>query len=147
MAGARVGSRLMSNQAKKPAAQAPAMPDGLDHAGWGRRIAALFIDWLVSSLVLIAIAGPSRYSGPNGTVLILPILFVEIVLFTVLIGGSFGQIVLRMRVRRLDGVRLSAWAVLVRTLLIILVIPPLIYRPDGRGLHDMVVNSATFRVV
>ncbi|MGN6721464.1 MAG: RDD family protein [Marmoricola sp.] len=135
----------MSNQPKKPAGT-PKLPPGLMHAGWGRRIAALFIDWLASSLVLIAIAGPSRYSGPNGTALILPVLFVEIVLLTILIGGSFGQVVLKLRVRRIDGARLSPWAVLIRTLLILLVIPPLIYKPDGRGLHDMVVDSATFRV-
>ena len=136
----------MSNQAKKPSSAQLKPPAGLEPAGWGRRIAALFIDWLASSLVLIAVAGPSKYSGPNGTVLILPIMLAEIVLFTILVGGSFGQIVLRMRVRRLDGVRLSPWAVLVRSVLIVLVIPPLIYRPDGRGLHDMVVNSATFKI-
>lgn len=137
----------MSNQEKKSTDSVPKPPPGLEPAGWGRRFGALFIDWIASSLVLVAVAGPSRYSGPHGTTLILPIMIGEIVVFTILVGGSFGQIVLRLRVRRLDGVRLSPWAVLVRTLLIALVIPPLIYRPDGRGLHDMVVNSATFRVV
>ncbi|GAC1386061.1 MAG: RDD family protein [Marmoricola sp.] len=137
----------MSNQAKKPTTSAPKPPPGLEPAGWGRRFAALFIDWLASSLVLIAVAGPSRYSGPHGTTLILPIMIVEIVVFTVLVGGSFGQIALRLRVRRLDGARLSPWAVLVRSLLIALVIPPLVYRPDGRGLHDLAVNSATFRAL
>jgi uncharacterized RDD family membrane protein YckC len=137
----------MSNQAKKPATSALKPPPGLEPAGWGRRFAALFIDWLASSLVLIAVAGPSRYSGPQGTTLILPIMILEIVVFTILVGGSFGQIVLRLRVRRLDGARLSPWAVLIRSLLIALVIPPLVYRPDGRGLHDIAVSSATFRVV
>jgi len=124
----------------------PKPPAGLEPAGWGRRIAALFIDWLVSSLVLIAIAGPSRYSGPNGTSLILPIFFVEIVLFTILLGGSFGQIALKIRVRRIDGARLTPWAILIRTLLIVLVVPPLIFKSDGRGLHDMAVNSAAYHV-
>lgn len=136
----------MPNQARMPTTSVPEPPPGLEPAGWGRRFAALFIDWLASSLVLIAVAGPSRYSGPRGTSLILPIMIVEIVVFTTLVGGSFGQILLRLRVRRLDGARLSPWAVLVRTLLIALVIPPLVYRPDGRGLHDMAVGSAAFRL-
>jgi uncharacterized RDD family membrane protein YckC len=132
----------MSNQSTT----APKSPAGLEPAGWGRRIAALFIDWLVSSLVLIAIAGPSRYSRPNGTSLILPVFFVEIVVFTILLGGSFGQIALKIRVRRIDGERLTPWAILIRTLLIVLVVPPLIFKSDGRGLHDMAVNSAAYRV-
>jgi len=31
----------------------------------------------------------------------------------------------------------------VRSLLIALVIPPLVFRPDGRGLHDLAVGSVT----
>ena len=32
---------------------------------------------------------------------------------------------------------------LLRAALVCLVIPPLVFRPDGRGLHDVVVGSAT----
>ncbi len=32
---------------------------------------------------------------------------------------------------------------LVRHVMVILVIPPLVFRPDGRGLHDVVAGSAT----
>jgi hypothetical protein len=32
---------------------------------------------------------------------------------------------------------------LLRQVLICLVIPPLVFRPDGRGLHDMICGSAT----
>lgn len=141
----RVGA--MSNQSKKPLPKAPNPLAGLEPASWGRRIGALFIDWIASTLVLIAIIGPHRYSGPNGTVLVLPVALVEIALFTLFIGGSFGQVALRVRVRRLDGVRLTPGAVLVRTVLVLLVIPPLIYKSDGRGLHDMAVNSAAFHLL
>lgn len=137
----------MSNQPKEPPASAQQLPAGLEHAGWGRRIAALFIDWVVSTLVFIAIVGGSTYSKVGGGFYVPLVLFAEIAIFTILLGGSFGQVALKMRVRRIDGARLSPWAVLIRTLLILLVVPPLIYKPDGRGLHDMVVDSATFRVV
>lgn len=137
--------REMSNPPKKPSTSPDASSTGLKPAGWGRRFGALFIDWIASSLALIAVAGPERYSGPNGTALILPIMLGEIVVFTALVGGSFGQIVVKMRVRHLDGSRLNPWEALIRTILIGLIIPPLIYKPDGRGLHDLVVNSAVYR--
>lgn len=137
----------MSNQSKKPTQNKPKLPAGLEPAGWGRRIAALFIDWGVSTLVLLAIIGPERYGKPGAGGWVIVVLFVEIVLFTVLMGGSFGQIVLRLRVRRIDGTSLSPWAILIRSLLLVLVIPPLIYKPDGRGLHDMAVDSAAYHVI
>jgi len=135
----------MSNPAKKQPTK-PRLPAGLEPAGWGRRIGALVIDWVASSLVLIAIAGYDTYSNPRGSVLILPVFFAEIVLFTVLVGGSFGQVALKLRVRRVGGSRLSPWGTLIRSLLILLIIPPLIYKPDGRGLHDMAVDSAVYRL-
>lgn len=135
----------MSNQARKPTG-ALTPPPGLAPASWGRRIAALFIDWVASTLVYVAIVGSSTYSKPGGQLFVPVVLFVEIVIFTILVGGSFGQIALKIRVRRIDGARLTPWAVLIRAVLILLVVPPLIYKPDGRGLHDMVVDSAAFRV-
>src|SRR5262249_9200751 len=62
-----------------------------------------------------------------------------------LVGGSFGQLATRLRVVRTDGSGrpLSVLRALVRQVLVALVIPPLVFRPDGRGLHDMAVGSAT----
>ncbi|MGN6161267.1 MAG: RDD family protein [Marmoricola sp.] len=135
----------MSNRSASPSA-APKSPAGLAPAGWGRRIAALFIDWIASTLVFIAIVGGSNYAKVGGGFYVPLVLFAEVVVFTVLIGGSFGQVALRMRVRRLDGTRLTPLAVVIRTFLILLVVPPLVYKPDGRGLHDMAVDSAVFVV-
>ena len=60
-------------------------------------------------------------------------------------GGSFGKLVTGLRVVPVDGrVRpLNPLKVLARQVLIVLVIPPLIFRADGRGLHDMVAGTAT----
>lgn len=137
----------MSNKPEKQAQKGPKLPPGYIPARWGRRISALFIDWIASTLVLIAIIGPHNYSKPSGTSLVLPVVLVEMVLFTAFLGGSFGQMALGIRVRRVNGARLSPWAILIRSLLILLVIPPLIYKPDGRGLHDMAVDSAAYHVI
>ena len=66
-------------------------------------------------------------------------------LLTALAGGSFGQMATRLRVVRNDGSGrpIDLLRALARQVLIALVIPPLVFRPDGRGLHDMVAGSAT----
>ncbi len=46
-------------------------------------------------------------------------------------------------VRVADGGRVDLLRSLARSMLIALVIPPLVFRPDGRGLHDIVAGSAT----
>lgn len=136
----------MPNQTHASARKPTRLPAGLQPAGWGRRIGALFIDWAASSGALLAIGGYDLYSSSTGAFWVLAVFVVELVIFTTLVGGSFGQVVLKLRVRRIDGAALTPWSILIRTLLIALFIPPLVYKEDGRGLHDMAVNSAVFEV-
>ena len=65
--------------------------------------------------------------------------------FTALLGGSFGKLATRLRVVRLDGTGRPPDLLrsLLRVVLVCLVVPPLIYKPDGRGLHDLAVGTAT----
>ena len=69
----------------------------------------------------------------------------ETALFTWLLGGSFGKLATRLRVVPADGrLRpLNPLKILARQVLIALVIPPLVFRPDGRGLHDLFAGTAT----
>jgi uncharacterized RDD family membrane protein YckC len=70
------------------------------------------------------------------------------VIFTFLLGASFGQKLLAMRVvNNFNGGRLSLWRIMLRTLLILLVIPALVMDSDGRGLHDRIVGSRVIRVI
>jgi uncharacterized RDD family membrane protein YckC len=127
-------------------------PDGdpralpFETASWLRRILALVIDWAASTLVVVAVLGPqgwsdSRWSGFDT----LGVFLFESTVLMALVGGSFGQLATRLRVVRTDGSGrpLSVLRALVRQVLVALVIPPLVFRPDGRGLHDMAVGSAT----
>jgi uncharacterized RDD family membrane protein YckC len=113
-------------------------------AGWGRRIAALFVDWIASVLVAVAIGGTGVMAS-NDAESWLPLLvfWVEASLFTALTGGSFGQLLLRVAVVRLDRTPVTLLVSLLRTLLICLVVPPVIYNRDGRGLHDLVAGTVT----
>jgi uncharacterized RDD family membrane protein YckC len=63
-----------------------------------------------------------------------------------LAGGSFGQLLVRIRVHRLDGRPLSLFRALERQLLVCLVVPPLVFRQDGRGLHDLWTGSGAFQL-
>jgi uncharacterized RDD family membrane protein YckC len=69
----------------------------------------------------------------------------EATLLTALLGGSFGQLLLRVVVARVDGRPINVLQALLRTLLICLVIPPLVFNRDQRGLHDLAVKTVTLR--
>jgi uncharacterized RDD family membrane protein YckC len=115
-------------------------------AGWGRRIAALFVDWIASIFVAGAVAGPGVLSSRGWEAWVPMLVFlVEASLLTPLAGGSFGQLVLRVAVVRLDRRPVNLLVALLRTLLICLVVPPVIYNRDRRGLHDLVAGTVTVR--
>lgn len=115
-------------------------------ASWGRRIGALVIDWIASVLAVIAVFGVDTYSGKYGAPAVMGVFWLEASLGLALGGASFGQMVLGIRVLDLSGRPLTLLKATLRQALVCLVIPPLVFRPDGRGLHDMWTKSAAFRL-
>jgi len=116
-------------------------------AGLGRRLGALCIDWGASLLVVQVLFGRTYAYGSPASSLITGLVFIaEVALLTSLMGGSFGQILLGVRVVRSDGSRLWPLRVIGRTLMVFLVIPAVVIDSDGRGLHDKIVDSRTIRV-
>ena len=111
-------------------------------AGMGRRFAALTLDWLMSWAV-----GSLIFDQAEGRpIWITAVFFLEIVLFTTLTGASAGQRILNLSVGRYpDGSALSLSRIVLRTALILLVIPAVVFDAQGRGLHDRIVQSAVFR--
>jgi len=121
-----------------PAGRTPA------HATWLRRIVALCIDWAASSLVAAFVLG--GFDHPAYQWLPLVVFWLESAFGVALAGASFGQALVRIRVHRLDGRPLSLLRALQRQLLVCLVIPPLVFREDGRGLHDLWTGSGAFEI-
>jgi RDD family len=115
-------------------------------AGWGRRIVALVIDWVLSLLVTSFIRQSGLWDGPGvrewGPLFVFAI---EAWVLTTLSGGSAGQLVMGVVVRRTSGAPLDAARALLRTVLICLVIPPVVYNRDQQGLHDLAVDSIALR--
>lgn len=121
----------------------------IDTASWAHRFGALLVDWIACTLIVVLLLGPSRWSDdPYSGFYATGVLIVESAFFTALLGGSFGKLATRLRVVSNDDTNrpLELIPALARSILIALVIPPLIFRPDGRGLHDMAARSKTVRL-
>ena len=114
-------------------------------AGLGRRVAAIALDWFASILLSRVVFGQFTYGSPESSFAILMIFIAEVVIFTWLMSASFGQRLLGISVVRMDGGKLPLWRVFVRTLLICLIIPAVVYDNTGRGLHDRAVGSVVIR--
>jgi len=63
-----------------------------------------------------------------------------------LVGATPGKLVMRTRVVQVDGSRLTPLGALLRTLLLVLVIPAVVFDRDTRGLHDKAVKAVQIRV-
>lgn len=113
-------------------------------AGMGRRFVAITLDWLMSWAV-----GSLIFEQSEGRALWIPaVFFLQIVLLTWLTGSSAGQRVLGLSVRSYpDMLPLGFARVVLRTLLILLVIPAVVFDTEGRGLHDRIAKSAVYRRV
>jgi uncharacterized RDD family membrane protein YckC len=103
-----------------------------------RRVVALLIDWLVCMLIAQAVFRSQYWT--------LAIFAAEDYLLTVLTGLTLGKRLAGIRVARLDGKPLGFKWGLVRTLLILLVVPPLVTDDDLRGLHDRAANTVVIRL-
>lgn len=117
--------------------------DEVAFARAGRRFAAITIDWLMSWAV-----GSIFFDQNQGRPFwIALVFFLQIFILTATTGASAGQRLLNLRVLRYPELEpLGIGATLLRTLLILLVVPAVVYDKDGRGLHDRIVGSAVMRV-
>lgn len=122
-------------------------PDAvIEQASWFRRILALLVDWFASTLVVVLLLGPAGWSeNPNASFYTLLVFLFESTVLTAVARGSFGKLATRLRVVRQDGSGrpVDLLRCLLRQALVCLVIPPLVFRPDGRGLHDLAAGSMT----
>ena len=115
-------------------------------ASFGRRAVALAVDWLLSIGISLLLFPQFAYGSTGSSFATLLIFAVEVIVLTWLTGASFGQRILGVTVVRTDGTRLGLGRVVLRTILICLVIPPIVVDSDGRGLHDRAVGSVALRV-
>ena len=115
-------------------------------ASLGRRVVALVIDWGASILVALLAFPAYPYGSLESFAATLAIFTLEVALLTWLTGASFGQRILGLRVVSVTDAPLTLPRVLIRTALIVLVIPAIVIDDDGRGLHDRVAGTIVISV-
>ena len=110
-------------------------------AAVSRRVVAIVIDW-AAALLIASLVAPNLMQGEADFGLVtLAIFAIEIAILTWLTGSSFGQRITSVSIVRTDHSRLGIVPVLVRTALLCLVIPALIWDRDTRGLHDKAART------
>jgi uncharacterized RDD family membrane protein YckC len=104
----------------------------------GRRIGAIAVDWAIASFLSFAFF---RYDSwaTIGIFALLQIVFIPT------IGGSIGHRVFGMRVVAVRGGWVGVWRPVVRTLLLCIAIPALVWDSDQRGFHDKVAGTVLIR--
>ncbi len=110
----------------------------------GRRIAALVIDWALCMVIAYGLlAQGDRQAAGNWALAI----FLVLSFLTVgTIGSTPGKRLLGLRVVAEGGTRLGLGRVILRSVLLCLAIPALIWDRDGRGLHDRLARAVQVRI-
>ncbi|PNE42013.1 Uncharacterized membrane protein YckC, RDD family [Streptomyces yunnanensis] len=110
----------------------------------GRRFGALFIDWALCLLIAYGLlSGGKAQSASNWALLVFAVMSV---LTVGTVGCTPGKRLLGLRVVAEGGGRITLPRVVLRTLLLVLVIPAVIWDRDGRGLHDRLARAVEVRI-
>jgi RDD family len=134
------------SEASRSTAQWPGKRLGLPQSGprsvgrIGRRLGAIAIDWGISYLISYAFFRPDV----NGLAT-LTIFGVSQIIFLLLLNASIGHLIFGLRLVPIVPGYLGWWRPFVRTALLVLFIPAVIFDQDQRGLHDRWVGTVLVR--
>jgi uncharacterized RDD family membrane protein YckC len=148
-----VASWLEGPNAQRPGAETdyPGQRFGMPQAGpgsigrFGRRLVAILIDWTLCQLIAYAFTGAGFGRGQSGSWWPLLVFAIENAVLLSTLGSTFGQRLLGLRLVSLTGGRATVVQVLLRTFLLCLAIPALIWDRDQRGLHDKAAQTVLVR--
>jgi len=114
---------------------------------FGRRFAALMVDWLAAYFIVAASAGGIGQMGSNRSLTVLALFFAQISILSWLQGATLGQRLLGIKIVRFsDGGRITALQALIRSALLITVIFAITFDENGRGMHERLSQSVLTRV-
>ncbi|MFE0703567.1 RDD family protein [Streptomyces sp. NPDC058872] len=110
----------------------------------GRRLGALALDWALCLLIAYGLITDGYNQATGNWALV--ILFVLGVLTVGTVGSTPGKRIFGLRVVSVNGGRLAPFRAALRSLLVCLAIPALIWDRDGRGLHDRLSGAVQIRI-
>ncbi|MEU8031607.1 RDD family protein [Streptomyces sp. NPDC049099] len=111
----------------------------------GRRVGALAVDWGLSVLIAYGLI-THGYKVPATSNWALGVFLVMSVLTVGTIGFTPGKRLFGIRVVALETGTVSPLRGMLRTVLLCLAIPALVWDRDGRGLHDRLAKTVEVRV-
>ena len=114
-------------------------------ARFGRRLAAILVDWLICDVIAFGLMHYRLGGGGNGPFKPLAVFVVMNLLLVGTLGSTMGHRLLGLRVVRPGGGVAGPLAALIRTLLLAAVIPALIWDRDTRGFHDKLAGTILVR--
>ncbi|MGO4634835.1 RDD family protein [Streptomyces sp. 2RAF24] len=110
----------------------------------GRRLGALAVDWALCMLIAYGLITHGYGQATGNWALLL--LLVLSVLTVGTVGSTPGKRLFGLRVVSVHGGRLGILRVALRSALVCLAIPALIWDRDGRGLHDRFSGAVQVRI-
>jgi uncharacterized RDD family membrane protein YckC len=110
----------------------------------GRRLGALAVDWAMCVLIAYGLI-TNGYSQATSN-WALGVFFVLSVLTVGTIGFTPGKRLFGIRVVALETGTVNPVRALLRTILLCLAIPALVWDRDGRGLHDRLAKTVEVRI-
>ncbi len=107
-------------------------------ASMPRRLLALLIDWLLSMVIAYWLTHSQFWT--------IAVFAVEVHVLTVLGGSTVGKRLVGIRTVRIGGGPVGFGWALVRTAILLTVVPPLLTDRDLRGLHDRASDTIVVRI-
>jgi uncharacterized RDD family membrane protein YckC len=111
----------------------------------GRRLGALAVDWGLCVLIAYGLI-TDGYDGQTTGNWALLVFLVMSVLTVGTVGFTPGKRLFGLRVTALDTGRVQPLRGLLRSVLLCLAVPALIWDRDGRGLHDRLARTVEVRI-
>lgn len=106
------------------------------------RFIGLCIDWVIAMVIANLFLSQWNQNG----LMNLAVLFVLNVLMVGFFGRTPGHWIMGLQVQTMNGRPAGFGKAAIRSLLLCLVIPPVIYDQDQRGLHDRAVGTLLVKV-
>jgi uncharacterized RDD family membrane protein YckC len=103
-----------------------------------RRVLALFIDWLLCMLIAYWLTGSQFWT--------IAVFAVEVYVLTATTGSTVGKRLAGIRTIRTNGDLVGFRWALLRTAILLTVIPALLTDRDLRGMHDRASDTIVIRI-
>ena len=111
-----------------------------------RRLFAVLVDWFVCTVIAAGLMHYRLGEGGVGPFKPLAVFVLMNVLLVGTMGSTIGHRLLGIRVVRLDGASAGPILAVIRTVLLAVVIPAVIWDRDTRGFHDKIPGTLPVRI-